>query len=179
MFVDENSNIDKEALRSHVLEALERIKNEANRLISAPSVYTFWTGLHDQIASLEDTTFQDQARVVETQLKTLPVFIAKWMEMSVDSAERLDFFIASKAEEIKSGDRVRDYFWALQIRHDQLIALVRVLDRLLSVLRDWVKAAPDKVLDDPVFAGLCEYSIEDQVYLEAETIHKLRKKIVA
>src|SRR5690606_33816058 len=104
----------------------------------------------------------------------LPQYIESWIARSVDSNERFEFFIAAKAEEIKSGDQSRDYFWALQIRHDQLIAVVRVSSRLIEVLQKWITQSPDEVIDDELFHGLVETNLEEQIYLEAENIHKQR-----
>ena len=115
---------------------------------------------------------------MENQLTSLEQMIGVWIATALDSPERLEFFVLSKAEEIKSGDQQRDYFWALQIRHDQLVALVDVLRALAAHLHRYVKMDPTSVINDATFQGLTEYGIEKQIYLEAENIHKHREKIV-
>jgi hypothetical protein len=64
----------------------------------------------------------------------------------------------------------------LAIRHDQLIALIRVLNKLIGHMNRWVLMKPDKVMDDGVFWGLSEYPVEKQIYLEAEKVHQEREK---
>jgi hypothetical protein len=57
------------------------------------------------------------------------------------------------------------------------VALVRVLDMLIDKMKQWVTLRPDKILEDPVFAGLTEYGVEDQVYMEAERVYKERQRV--
>jgi hypothetical protein len=44
-------------------------------------------------------------------------------------------------------------------------------------MKIWVTLRPDKILEDPVFAGLTKYGIEDQVYMEAEQVYRERQRI--
>src|SRR5690606_25371296 len=116
---------------------------------------------------------------VLNEIDTLPKYIQSWIDKSVDSPERFEFFVGSKAEEISTGDEKKDYFWAMQIRHDQLIAVTRVIGRLLEIIEKWVVLDPAAIYQEEVFQGLSEYSIEKQVYLEAENIHKSRQESLA
>lgn len=177
MFIDENSQVDREALRLHILKQLEELKTQAVWFETDDSHKAFWSGLHDVISVKElSENDRNEYRSLENQLHNLPKYIDAWIKKTVDTNERLEFFIASKAEEIKSGDAQHDYFWALQIRHDQLIAIVRVISRLLDVISKWVQLEPRDVIEDPLFQGLVETNLEEQIYLEAENIHKQRSK---
>lgn len=175
MFIDNNSEIDREAMRLGVLKELTQLKDRFSHLIFDEGNQSFWKTLHDCIATqLEDQLEKDKALNLETQLRNLPQYVDQWIQTSVDTTERLEFFISAKAEEIKSGDQQKDYFWAMQIRHDQLVAVVRVLSKLYNELNQWINLQPSMVVDEPVFQGLLDYSIEDQIYLEAENIQKTR-----
>jgi hypothetical protein len=44
-------------------------------------------------------------------------------------------------------------------------------------MKIWVTLRADKILEDPVFAGLTEYGVEDQVYMEAERVYKERQQL--
>lgn len=178
MFIDENSAIDKEALRQYINNELLRVFKLAEMYVNGEDYQLFWQELHNKIGVLEDKKEKEKLVGVESQLKDLPEFIYKWIESSVESVERFDFFIATKAEDIGSGDQQHDYFWALQIRHDQLVALVKVLDTLMGHMKNWVKMSAGSVLSDGVFLGLTDYSVEDQIYLEAEKIHKQRENLL-
>jgi len=174
VFIDSKSNIDKEALRKYVLDELELQAKRCEGLLSGEDQEKFWNKLHDLIVVNEKNT--GAWLNLEKQLTSLPEFIKSWIETTVDSPERMEFFILSKAEEIRSGDKERDYFWAMQIRHDQLVALIRVVSMLITRLEKLIKLPVDEVLEDPVIQGLTEKSVEDQIFLEAQKIHQDRKK---
>lgn len=177
MFIDHNSDIDKEALRQFVLKELGQLKLAYSETILGQSQTVFWNNLHDAIVTkIGNNQELDKALVLEGQIHNLPAYIDQWIQTAVDSTERFDFFISAKAEEIKSGDTMHDYFWALQIRHDQLTALVRVLSRLYNEITQWLLLEPSAVIDSPIFQGLLDYSIEAQIYLEAENIQRLRNQ---
>lgn len=176
MFVDKNSEIDREAMRTYVLAELTQLKDQVGEIVLDDKHQPVWKQLHDFIVTHVPDQEKDKALNLENQIKNLPQYLNQWIETSVDSPERLEFFIGSKAEEIKSGDQQRDYFWALQIRHDQLVALVRVVSRLVNELNQWLQLEPKEIFQEPVFQGLLDFSIEDQIYLEAENIQKQRSK---
>lgn len=176
LFIDANSRVEKEALRRYVHEELVKFKQEARVLISDPLRVKFWSGLHNKISTKTPEADKERMQEVEKQLTGLESYIQNWIDTAVDSPERFEFFILTKAEEIRGGNQENDYFWALQIRHDQLLALVKVLEKLLEHIRRFVEMSASKTIKDPVFKGLMEFGIEDQVYLEAEKIHRKRQK---
>lgn len=176
MYIDQNSDIDSEALRTHTLRQLQIQKEIASQLFSDQHTL-FWNKVHDSIVTADLSTEETKKYLsLEDQLHNLVQYIDRWIHTSVDSPERFHFFVAAKAEEIRSGNADKDYFWALQIRHDQLIAVVRVISRLHESIEEWFKRAPSEVISDPIFQGLLDYNVEDQIYLEAENTHKARAR---
>jgi hypothetical protein len=177
LFIDKNSNIDKDAMRLYVMAKLMTFRDEFNVLLKNHDHSAFWESLHNKIVSLPDDSEKNSYLKVESQILRLGDFIDTWIHTAVDSPERLEFFVQVKATEIRSGDAHHDYFWALQIRHDQLVAMVKVLETLREVISKWVNMPPEKVINSGVFQGLTEYSVEDQMYLEAENIQRQREKV--
>jgi len=178
MFVDENSDIDREALRLYILNELNRIKKLTQLYLTDDRYHSFWEAIHNYINQISEETKKQNLVQVESQLHNLPDFIDKWIHTAVDTDQRFEFFILAKAEDIKSGDQPHDYFWALQIRHDQLVGLIRVLNKLMEHIKRWTTLPADQVISDGVFLGMTVYSIETQIYLEAENIHKNRDKLL-
>lgn len=177
MFTKNNyQSIDQEALRQYTANRLKQLKEQAFELTQDSTNISFWQQLHDHIALNTSDTEKSMLIKVESQLKHVSDFIQGWYDTAVDSPERLEFFIRSKAAELKSGDKDNDYYWAIQIRHDQLVGLIHVLEHLVKHLKRWIKLSPEQVLNDPVFQGMTRYTLEDQVYLEAQKVHKQREK---
>jgi hypothetical protein len=175
IFIDASSKVDREGLRLYVLSEMDRCKQAAETI--CVSRQEFWDRLATSASQRLFDQERQQALTVIDQLVHLPQFIQTWMTTALDSAERFEFFIMTKAHELNSGDQQKDYYWALQIRHDQLVALVRVMEMLLDKMKLWVSLRPDQVFDDPVFAGLTEYNVEQQIFLEAERIYKERQTL--
>ena len=178
LFIDHNSTIDKEALVQYVKNELLNCQHVIDQLLIDNSYSTFWEGLHNAIVNISNTQDKQNWMRVEKQIKGLHNFINIWLSSSVESLERFEFFIQAKAAEINSGDNLKDYFLALQMRHDQLVALVSVLNTLSKHMDHWVVMKPENVLNDPVFMGIAQYSIEDQIYLEAKKIYQARQKLL-
>jgi len=175
MFVDSASRIDREGLRTYVLAQLTTFKNQIERITIEKS--SFFEKV--RIAASKTLSPEESQRVknVVDQLVELPNYLETWIETAVDTPERFEFFVLTKANEMHSNDQQKDYFWALQVRHDQLVALVRVMELLIDKIKLWTSIRPDQVLDDPIFAGLTEHGVEDQVYLEAQKVYEERKRM--
>jgi hypothetical protein len=178
LFVGSDSKVDREALREYALKKLNQFDTKSQFLLRTRENQNFWSTLHRLIASMPE---QEKASYlkIENQLVNLPSFIEGWIRMAVETEQRFSFFVKSKAEEIGTGDEKKDYFWALQIRHDQMIGLLRVLETLLSIIESWVLKNPKEVLNDGIFLGLEVHTIEDQIYLEAEKVKSEREKLLS
>jgi hypothetical protein len=176
IFVTKQGDIDTPALVAYCASHLLALENEAQRYINGERYKAFWNQLQALIFEKSGEEKQELLRV-ERQLVHLPEVISQWHHLAVDSMERFNFFVAVKAKEIASGDEKHDYYWALQIRHDQLVALVEVMELLLGHIRRWVEMDALEVIGDGVFLGLETRSVEEQIYLEAERIHTLRASL--
>ena len=176
LFVTKQGEIDTSALVAYCESHLVALENEAQRYINGERHKAFWGQLQAMIFEKSGEEKQELLRI-ERQLVHLPEVISQWHHLAVDSMERFNFFVAIKAKEIASGDEKRDYYWALQIRHDQLVALIEVMELLLGHIRRWVEMDASQVIGDGVFLGLETRSVEEQIYLEAERIHTLRASL--
>ena len=175
LYIDELGRIKAEPLRQETLKQLRLLVNESEYLLSGKAKQ-FWDELHLLIVTRTQDLEKQAYLDIQSQLQTLTTYIETWIRTSVESRERWEFFVMAKAQEIQSGDKDKDYYWGLAIRHDQLIALIRVLNKLIGHMNRWVLMKPDKVMDDGVFWGLSEYPVEKQIYLEAEKVHREREK---
>lgn len=172
IFIDENNSLDKESLRRFALESLGENRDVIRKSLENP----LWEQLHNAVGADENNNMFSSIREVESQLKSLPGFIDTYIQTALDSSERFELFVLVKAAELKSQDQNNDYFWALQIRHDQILALVNVIEKIKELLISWSKMEISKILKDKEFIKLADLSIEDQVYLEAEKVYKERNK---
>jgi hypothetical protein len=176
-FIDKAGRVDLERLRTKTLASLQELKSQADYLLQKRDNKPFWDYLHQVIVREAGDDDQKIAWLdVEAQIHGLPHMIETWMRTSVESSERMDIFVRLKAAEIKSHDEQKDYFTAIEIRHDQLIGLVKVLSTLMTHLERWVLMRAEEVIDDEVFLGIAEATVEEQIYLEAENEYRLRKK---
>jgi hypothetical protein len=174
MLTDETRVIDKNGLRQQVLDELSEIRQQVHYLLTSATHRLFWERLHQTILDQTEDEAKKQYLEVEKQLLELEAYVSKWIESSVESVERFEFFILAKAQEVGSGDQDKDYYWALTIRRDQLLGLISVLKTLIRHLATLVEMEGREVLEDPVIVGMTEYPIDTQVFLEAEKAHKLR-----
>jgi hypothetical protein len=175
LFVDEFGMIESQRLQSECKSRLKTINEKIRYILEGPKA-EFWEKLHARIIKIDNVDEKQAYLKIEAQLRTLPTFIDTWGQTSVETPERWECFVMMKAQEIKSGDKNHDYFWALAIRHDQMVALIRILDTLETELEGWLKMDILSVMENEKFWGLAEYPIEKQIYLEAEQVHKEREK---
>lgn len=175
IFIDASSRVDREGLRLYVLGEMQKSKQTADSVCVTKA--DFWNRLASAVNQHLFDEEKTKALKVIDQLVHLPQFIDSWITTALDSEERFNFFVMTKAHELGSGDQQKDYYWALQIRHDQLVGLVRVVEMLLDKMKIWLSLRPQEVFSDPVFSGLTEYEVEQQIFLEAERIYRERQKM--
>lgn len=72
--------------------------------------------------------------LLNTEFHDMALFARNWRSNHLDEHHLFDRFIQEKATEIGSGDHLSDYFEALLMRRDQLLALRDVLKEYLNVL---------------------------------------------
>lgn len=175
IFVDKNSAIDKESLRTYALNKLLNYKDMMQALMVKP----IWEKLHNAVGSEKNKLQLEKYQKSQSQLLGLSGFIDSYIKTALDSAERFELFVQVKAIELLSKDQNNDYFWALQIRHDQVVAIVEVIEKIVRLVDSWSKMSVDEILKDEEYIKLAHTSIEEQVYLEAERVYKERNKILA
>ena len=171
LFISSTSSVDKESLQQYVLSQLTKLKGRVDVVIEGDEYKQYWGEVESLVAG------NLKARGAVQQVKRLSEYIKIWIKTSVDSNKRFEFFILTKAQEIDSGDQKKDYYWAMQIRHDQMVALVRVITNVVSQIEVLVDRPSKELIKDPLIKGIIEHSIEDQVYLEAEKVHSEREKL--
>ncbi len=177
LFVDAKSNVDKEALRQYVARELEILLDRIEVVLYGDRGKEYWDGFHNMVGLWKNEKKKTKWLKVEAQLINLDKFVKGWVTTSVETPERFEFFVLSKAEEIASGDQQHDYFWALQIRHDQLVALVEVLTEYVKLVEELIRRSPKDVVDEKRLKGLADKSMEELVYFRAEKINKDRNKV--
>lgn len=166
-FVDKYGAIDKEGLRLYGLEAMRHYKEILDVLTTHESA-SFWKELHNTIGMTEEQEKKDVFRKSEAQVIGLRQFIESYIQNALDSPERFEMFVQTKAADLGGSDDMHDYYWALQIRLDQVMAVIAVLGDILIQMQVWVKNSPEKLLNDPYFLELSKTSIEDRIYFAAE-----------
>lgn len=175
IFVNKNSAIDKESLRTYALNKLLNDRDMMQVLIAKP----IWEKLHNVVGSEKNKIQLEKYRRSQSQLLGLCGFIDAYIKTSLDSMERFELFVQIKALELISKDQQNDYFWALQIRHDQVVAVVEVIEKIVRLTNSWSSMSVDEILQDKEYVKLSYTSVEDQVYLEAERVYKERNKIIS
>jgi len=110
------------------------------------------------------------------EIKSLPNYVSHWITDLVDSQERFEFTIMTKATEINSSDPEYNYFYALLVRHDQLLAAVFVFRQDLVNLTHLTKLDLDpSIIDSPAFNYFTTHNFQDRVYFMAQEIFAQRK----
>lgn len=161
--------IDKEKFRALVYRELLEIRKGYDLFKHSSDGEKLFSSLRNSIGLMENQLTREKYLKALRQIEGISEYINDWINLSVDSNERFDFFILAKAQEVNSGDPQKDYFWALHMRHDQLLGLIKVLKQFIGHLKRFVSLPINRVLNDEVFVGLLERSLEDQVKLEYGT----------
>jgi hypothetical protein len=170
-YIDPAGHIDVPGLQQEINLKLQHLKDAFEEVLQSRGGRMLMVELKNVAGLATDLEERQQAVTLIHQLEDLPTYIAHWRQMSVDSEPRFDFFVKTKAEELRSGSETGDFLEALNCRYDQLVGLIRVLTALLMHLKRFTTMPIETILEDPVFAGLIEHDLEAQVYLEAEKVY--------
>jgi hypothetical protein len=175
VYYNEEGAIDATALRTQTKAALIKLLQTVSFIKSSERFEAFWKNMH---LTVHEEPYKKNVVYAKTELTLLRLdqFIETWIQSAVESKERFDFFVQAKASEIDGSDPDENYYKALGIRHDQLLALVRVLQVLVTLMQTWATIPIDNVLESPEFQGLLETPLETQIFLEAEAIANQRLK---
>lgn len=177
LYLNSQGIIESNQLRLGLLTELKTLHDQVNILLHSEKYHEFWRNLHDYIVQFYANEEKESLLAVEAQLLTQDIYIETWIKTAVETPERFEMFIRTKAAEIKSGDKKNDYYWALKIRHDQLVALLTVEQALVGALCTFVQKEVKLVLADSRIQGLKDYPVETQVFLEAEHVQAERVRV--
>lgn len=177
VLISPDGNIDKEQLRVWVWSQISELLIQVDYLLHADRYTQFWQDLHHFIVSHYTERSKQDRLDAESQLIAQDSYLETWKSLALDTAESMELFIRTKAAEIHSGNDRYDYYWALNMRYDQLIALVRVEKALINAIERFVITQPEKVVVDTTFLRLIDYPVEKQIFLEAEKVMKEREHI--
>jgi len=89
----------------------------------------------------------------------------------------LELSIKLKAAEISSGDAKKDYYLAMKIRNDQLLAYLYVFSESLNMLDNCLLYQPQEILKHPSFLFFGIKSIDERVYEIAQKLYETRIKL--
>lgn len=169
-----NEILDKHKLQQFVLKHLDNISSQLDYYLYSPKYQKFWHHLRDHcVISLNQELCINGVKEIE---KTADQ-VKDWLKESVESSERLEFFILSKACEIASGDKEKDYYHAQFIRHDQLLAVVIVFGQAYEHILAMLELPSNKIYNSVHFNFFQEKSIEARIYEKAEQFYQVRKDI--
>mgnify|MGYP001213456277 CR=1 FL=1 len=177
-FVDDNHKIDKEKLRLFVNQKLSSQLAWVTYWLHGTAHLHNWNRLADFIASHDrDPKSQNWQKGLD-QIMGLPATIRGWNSDHCESIERLEFSIASKAAELATGDDNQDYYTALTIRHDQLLACTQVMDTAIENLGQLVKLDNmEEMIQSEPFGWFMNKDIDTYIYESAREVYELRNKL--
>lgn len=169
-----NGNVlNKEGLRQHALEQLEIMQQKIQNLINAYDNSLFWNKIKD-LASLSGDNPNQEA--IE-QILILPNIINLFIKDNISNPQVFEFYIKSKAAEISSNDPAKDYYLAMKIRNDQVLAYIYVFSQCINNLEDCLLFKPHEVLSQSCFLYFGLKKVEDYVYEIADKLYQARIKL--
>jgi len=108
----------------------------------------------------------------DTEFDQIAHFARDWIEEHLVDSERIDKSIRHKAHEMSSGDHFNDYYQALLIRRDQLLAARDVFREYTRNLRDIFTENRENVLE-----SLQKFDFDQGIYLRAIEYHAARNEL--
>lgn len=170
-FLDNQQKIQKEGLREYSLKKLTMHLNWVSFWVQGSENVSRWNSLADYISSHDREPEYETWKKGLDQIMIIPKTIKGWINDHVDSVERLEFSISSKAAELASGDDLHDYYMALTIRHDQLLACVEVLGDAVVKLGEIIKMNDNQaILESEAFGFFASKEMETYIYELAQSI---------
>ncbi len=178
-FVDNDHKIDKEKLRIFVKEKLTSQLAWVTYWLHGTAYLHNWNRLADYIASHDKDPKSKSWQKGLDQIMALADTIRGWNAEHCESAERMEFSIASKAAELATGNDDQDYYTALTIRHDQLLACIQVMDEAIKNLGKLVKLdSMEEIIATEQFDWFVVKGIDTYIYERAREVYDLRNKLV-
>ena len=111
--------------------------------------------------------------LLNTEFHEIALFARNWRTSHLDEHHLFDRFIQEKAWEISSGDHVSDYYQALLMRRDQLLALRDVLKEYLNVLSLVYSQDRERAAEQ-----MNAFDIHSGIFLRAQDYKRARDEVV-
>jgi len=165
-----NNKLNAEDLRLYTKKQFTHIYTQFEEIIHSPQKQTYWQKLRDFGITKQIKNTEEAFRNIFSLLDQIDL----WYQKSVRDKPTFEFFIRSKAAELNSGDQIKDYYHALMIRHDQLLAVVFYFSQALFYLRQSLEKTPKHFFDSQSFKYFATCSSENQIYLVAELFYQVR-----
>ena len=171
LFFDGNK-LQKEELRTYVLDILQTIREELDYYLHQPSLSSLW----EHVSNFCSYTHNKECQQGAQRILKLIEGIDFWIREGVSSPERFEFFVLSKATELSTGDTDKDYYHALMIRHDQLLAVTLVFKQALEELKECTKLEANQMMYSPHFQFFMESDIDSRIFTLAEQFFQIRRE---
>lgn len=171
-FID--NKLDKENFRTYILDIFKSVQANLDEIYRNPSFSFLLTRLNDHCVVTNNPACQKAI----AEIKDLPTRLTNWLKDSVEDSSRFEIFVILKAGELSSGDKDYDYYYALMIRHDQLLAACSIFRQSLANIQSIFKVEdPKNIINDPAFTYFADYTFDEKIYLTAQNIFDARKKM--
>jgi hypothetical protein len=144
-----------------ILDALEYIDLDHN-------VYS--TALREDLLEFLETV---EYMLLNTEFHEIALYVRGWRLHNMAEDHLFDRFIREKAYEIASGNPEEDYYNALAMRRDQLLALRDVLKEYLNVLSSLYSQNREEVVN-----AMRQFDLNTGIYLRAIDYEKARKEVI-
>jgi hypothetical protein len=169
----EGDKLQKERFRLYIAYKLNSIHQELEYYVLNPTHETLWK----QVGDLTAITNQELLHLAYKRIVNLHTTVDFWQQESVETAERFEFFIRTKAAEISSGNMDQDYYDALMIRNDQLLASCDVFSQCLDHIKACVTLPASEVITSPNFLFFADKDIDTLIYETAERYYEVRRSM--
>lgn len=168
-----DNKLEKEQLRIFIQEELHKLRKIITNILYLKENEILWQQLHDKSAISEKPELVKASNAIQK----IPIEIDFWEREGVESQERFEFFILSKAAELNSGDQNRDYYHAMLIRHDQLLAVTFVLKQSVKHLQNCLSIPYNEIIHSDDYKYFYARTTAERIYKMAEIIYKTRKRL--
>lgn len=169
----ENNILKKEALRLYILDVFTKTHSQIEYYLYTPSFLDLWNQIKDYCAIENDSPCQTSY----AHIQNLQTLIDFWNRESVSTPERFEFFVLSKAVELSSGDKDRDYYNALMIRHDQLLAATIIFTQCLENIKACTGIPINQVIKSSEFIYFGEKETDARIFEMAKEFYKIRLEL--
>lgn len=161
-------------LRRSVKKRLNTLHRELNALEAGEEYHRFRESLLRLLPQLEQP---EKKRVLGSyrQVTSLVAYLEQWLNTALSDKEAFEMFIRHKAEEFQSGDVEHDFYEALLMRRDQLLAVTAEAELLTERIKVWMKLEAGVLVKEPEFIGLSSEPLEKRIYHTAQEIFRKRQ----